>query len=90
MSAAAAAESRPGWDEDRPRVTPYTRRSTDDRDEAEQVITELYLPNQLDLSGGCAPLSREVTGLRLRAITVGRLTYGCRARLRTADAENFT
>ena len=31
----------------------------------------------------------EVTGLRLRALTVGRLTYGRRVRLRTADAENF-
>ncbi len=89
MGAAAGAESRPGQDEDRPRVAPYTRRSTDDRDEAEQVITELYLPNQLDLSGGCAPLSMEVTGLRLRALTVARLAYGRRVRLRTADAENF-
>jgi AraC-like DNA-binding protein len=31
----------------------------------------------------------EVTGLRLGALTAGRLTYGRRARLRTADAENF-
>ena len=90
MRAAAAVVSRgPARDEDRPPVTPYTRCSTDDRDEAEQVITELYLPNRLDLSRGCAPLGMEVTGLRLRALTVSRLTYGRRVRLRTADAENF-
>ena len=31
----------------------------------------------------------EVSGLRLGALTAGRLTYGRRVRLRTADAENF-
>jgi AraC-like DNA-binding protein len=70
-------------------VTPYTRRATDDRDEAEQIVTQLYLPNRLDLAGDSAPLGMEVTGLRLGALTASRLTYGRRARLRTADAENF-
>ncbi|RPF28534.1 AraC family transcriptional regulator [Georgenia muralis] len=66
-----------------------TRSATVDRDEAERIVGELYLPNRLDLSPGSAPLDMEVTGLRLGALTVGRLTYGRRVRLRTADAENF-
>jgi hypothetical protein len=89
MNASAAASRGPTRDETQPRVTPYIRRTTDDRDEAEQIITGLYLPNRLDLSRDGAPLAMEVTGLRLRALTVGRLTYGRRVRLRTADAENF-
>jgi AraC-like DNA-binding protein len=67
----------------------YTRRTTDDRDEAEQLISELYLPNRLDLSRGSAPLEMDLSGLRLGALTAGRLSYGRRLRLRTADAENF-
>lgn len=67
----------------------YLRRTTDDRDEAEQVIADLYLPNRLDLSEASAPLGMEVTGLRLGALTAGRLTFGRPVRLRTADAENF-
>ena len=70
-------------------MAPYTRRTTDDRDEAERIVSELYLPNRLDLSKGSAPLGMEVAGLRLGALTAGRLTYGRRVRLRTADAENF-
>jgi AraC-like DNA-binding protein len=78
-----------GSDESQPRAMPYTRRWTDDRDEAERIVTDLYLPNRLDLSEGSAALGMEMAGLRLRALTVGRLTYGRRVRLRTADAENF-
>lgn len=70
-------------------MTTYTRRTTDDRDEAERVIADLYLPHRLDLSTDPAPLGMEVTGLRLGALTVGRLTYGRQVRLRTVDAENF-
>ncbi len=72
-----------------PTQTSYTRRTTDDRDEAEQVLTDLYLPNRLDLDRSSAGLGMEVTGLRLGALTVGRLTYGRPVRLRTAEAENF-
>jgi AraC-like DNA-binding protein len=71
------------------RGIPHTRRTTDDRDEAERVISDLYLPNRLDLSRGSAPLGMEVTALRMGALTAGRLTYSRRVRLRTADAENF-
>jgi AraC-like DNA-binding protein len=52
-------------------------------------LTELYLPNRLDLSHGSAPLDMELTALRMGALTAGRLTYRRRVRLRTADAENF-
>lgn len=68
---------------------PYQRHATDDRDEAEKVITDLYLPNHLDLVTGPEPLEMEVTGLRVGALTAGRLTYGRRVQLRTVDASNF-
>ncbi|WP_091412076.1 AraC family transcriptional regulator [Friedmanniella luteola] len=68
---------------------PYTRRRTDDRDEAERILSDLYLPNRLDLSRSSAALGMEVAGLHLGALTVGRLTYGRPARVRTAEAENF-
>jgi len=89
MTTTAAAGRWPSRDENQSLVTPLTRRATDDRDEAEQIVTELYLPNWLDLSKGSAPLGMNVAGLRLGALTAGRLTYGRRVRLRTADAENF-
>lgn len=70
-------------------MTSRTQRTTADRDEAEQVITDLYLPNRLDLSGSRAPLRMALTGVRLGALTASRLTYGRPVRLRTAEAENF-
>jgi hypothetical protein len=89
MNTTAAAGRWAGGDANRPGVTPYIRRATKDRDEAEQIITELYLPIRLDISKGSAPLGMKVAGLRLGALTAGRLTYGRRVRLRTADAEHF-
>ena len=81
--------TRPSREENQTGRAHYTWRTTDDRDEAEKVVSELYLPNRLDLSKGSAPLVMEVAGLRLGALTAGRLSYGRRVRLRTADAENF-
>lgn len=89
MNTAAAAERGPGGRDHHSLVTPYTRRSTTDCDEAEQVISELFLPNRLDLTKGSGPLDMEVTGLRLGALTAGRLTYGRPVSLRTADADSF-
>jgi hypothetical protein len=89
MSATALGSRRAGRDESQPQVTTYTRHTTHDRDEAERVIADLYLPNRLDLSADSTPLGMEVTGLRLGALTAGRLTYGRPVHLRTADAENF-
>jgi AraC-like DNA-binding protein len=89
MNTTAAAGRWPSRHENQPRGTPFTRRATDDRHEAEQIVTELYLPNRLDLSKGSAPLGMNVATLRLGALTAGRLTYGRQVCLRTADAENF-
>ena len=52
------------------------------------MISELYLPNRLDLSRGSEPLGMQVAGLRLGALTAGRLTHGRPVPLRTADAED--
>lgn len=71
-----------------PDVVPYLRRRTSDRDEAEQVVTDLYLPNRLDLSEGSGSLGMDLSGLRIGALSVGLLSYGRRVRLRTADADN--
>ena len=88
MDTAATERGRTG-DENQQRAAPYTRRTTDDRDEAERVITELYLPNRLDLSKSSEPMGMQVTGLHLGALTAGRLTYGRPVQLRTADAEDL-
>jgi AraC-like DNA-binding protein len=79
----------PGPEEHRPAGTPYFRRTTNDPDEAEQIVTELYLPNRLDRFRGRAPLVMDVAGVRLGALTASRLTYGRPVRLRTVDAEDF-
>ncbi|MET4100257.1 AraC-like DNA-binding protein [Agrococcus sp. UYP10] len=70
-------------------MTTHTRRRTHDRDEAERIVTQLYLPHRLSLSGGPGALAMEVAGMGVGALTVGRIAYGRRAQLRTADAENF-
>ena len=85
----AAADRGPSGEELTQRRAPYTRHTTQDRDEAESVIADLYIPNRLELAAGPEPLGMEVTGLRLGALTAGRLTYGRRVHLRTAEATNF-
>ena len=89
MNTTAATGRWPSRPENQPWVTPFTRRATDDRHEAQQIVTELYLPNQFDLSKGSAPLAMNAAGLRMGALTAGRLTYGRQVCLRTADAEKF-
>jgi AraC-like DNA-binding protein len=89
MDAISTAGRRSDLKGRRSQGNPYLRRTTDDRDEAESVLTELFLPNWLDLSGDSGTLSMEVAGLRLGALTAGRLTYGRQVLLRTGDAENF-
>jgi AraC-like DNA-binding protein len=89
MNAVSGAAFGPSQADNQGLAPHYVRRATDDRDEAERVVGDLYLPNRLDLSGGSAHLGMEVAGLRLGALTAGRLTYGRRVRLRTAEAENF-
>ena len=46
-------------DEGQSSTEPRIRRATDDRDEAERIIGELYLPNRLDLSSGSGRLCME-------------------------------
>ena len=89
MDAVGAQGRGPTRGEAHQRSASRTRRTTNDRDEAEQVITELYLPNRLDLSSGPAPLALDVSALRMGALTAGRLTYRRRVRLRTAEADHF-
>jgi AraC-like DNA-binding protein len=60
-----------------------------DRDEAESIVAGLYLPNRVDLPRGADGVDMELTGFRLGAITVGRLTYGQDVRLTTEVASNF-
>jgi AraC-like DNA-binding protein len=56
---------------------------------AEAAVSDLYLPNRVELTGGSAPLDFRMTGLRVGALTAGRLTYGRAVRLTTGAAENF-
>ncbi|WGL51631.1 AraC family transcriptional regulator [Nocardioides sp. BP30] len=86
MSDPAAEKRPPSRDQTRPPSSITPRSTTDDSDEAERIITEVYLPNRLDLSGDTAPLRMELSGVRLGALTVGRLTYGRGLRQSTADA----
>jgi AraC-like DNA-binding protein len=60
-----------------------------DRDEAESIVAGLYLPNRVALPRGVDGVDMELTGFRLGAITVGRLTYGQDVRLTTEVASNF-
>jgi AraC-like DNA-binding protein len=85
----AAADREQSGDEKQHRGAPYIQRTTTDRDEAERLVTELYLPHRLDLDRGSEPLGMQVTRLQLGALTAGRLTYGRGVRLRTADAQDF-
>lgn len=89
MNALRAAVRGPEPEGSQLQAPPYTRSRTNDRDEAERIATELYLPNRLDLSDGSAPLCMDVADLRLPAMTAGRLTYGRHVQLRTAEAESF-
>lgn len=87
----SAAEGDGGHSGDMRRARPsgYVRSTATDRDEAEKVVTDLYLPHRLDLSGSSARLGMRLVGRRLGMLTVSRLTYGRSVLLRTADAENF-
>jgi AraC-like DNA-binding protein len=67
----------------------HVRRSTSDRDEAQDIVTRFYLPNRLHLTRFPDPLEMELSGLQLGSLTAGRLSYGRALRLQTADAQNF-
>lgn len=88
MSAAATGSGEPTSRWKRPGPPTPWRRTADDRDEAETLVGEFYLPNRLEVRETSAPLGMELTGLRLGSLTIGRLSYGRDVRLRTADAQN--
>ena len=71
------------------RRSPVTTVRTEDRDRAESVVAELYLPNHLHLGHGREPLDMRIAGVRLGGLTVGRLSYGRSAVLTTAEASDF-
>jgi AraC-like DNA-binding protein len=88
MRAAATRSGELGSASRRPRRAAHVRLRTDDRDEAETIVEDLYLPNRLELGEGPGALGMDLAGLRLAALTVGQLSYGREVRLRTADAQN--
>jgi AraC-like DNA-binding protein len=65
-------------------------RRTRDPDQAELLVSQLFLPHRLDLSAEPDPIDMELAGLRLGNLTAGRLTYGRRVRVVAAEpARNF-
>lgn len=71
------------------RRSPVTTARAQDRDHAESVVGELFLPNRLDLGRGSEPLDLHVAGIRLGGLTVGRLSYGRSVTVTTAEADDF-
>jgi AraC-like DNA-binding protein len=64
------------------------RKRTRDLDEAEQIVTEAYLPNRL-LKTTAGELDMELVSARLGEVTVGLLSYGQTIHLQTADTTRF-
>ncbi|MCW2792865.1 MAG: AraC-type DNA-binding protein [Nocardioides sp.] len=58
-------------------------------DEAEEILSRHYLSNRLHLRPGSRELEMEFAGLKIGAITAGRLSYGHGVRLVTEEATNF-
>ncbi|MDO9455381.1 AraC family transcriptional regulator [Nocardioides sp.] len=69
--------------------SPVTSAHTDDPDQAECVVGELFLPHRLDLGSRRESLDMRIAGLRLAGLTVGRLSYGRTASLTTVEADHF-
>jgi AraC-like DNA-binding protein len=61
---------------------------TEDLDEAEALITQAYLPNQLERLG-TGPLGFSLDVLRLDSATVGLVSFGSETRLRTVEATHY-
>jgi AraC-like DNA-binding protein len=73
----------------RSRSGPPSYRRATDKAEAEAVVSEVYLPNRLDLMDPDTSLDMELSGMRLGAVTVGRLSYGRDLRIVTGETQNF-
>jgi AraC-like DNA-binding protein len=68
---------------------PVTLAQATDPDEAEAVITDLFLPNRLELPPGTDGVAMNLAAARIGQATVGRLSYGRSIRLLTDDARHF-
>lgn len=71
------------------RRSPVITARAQDRDHAESVVGEVFLPNRLDLGHGREPLDMQIAGIRLGGLTVGRLSYGRSVTVTTAEADDF-
>lgn len=68
---------------------PQDYRRTSDKTEAEHVVSEVYLPNRIDLLDHDTVVDMELMGMRLGAVTAGRLSYGRNLRIVTSETRNF-
>ena len=67
------------------------RYETCDRDEAEQIVADLYLPNRLRLiTARSQPLRTELTGARFGEVTAGMLSFGSEVTVVGTDRPQFT
>jgi AraC-like DNA-binding protein len=64
-------------------------RQATDKAEAAQAISRIYLPIRLDLLDRATSLDMELAGIRLGAVTAGRLSFGRNLRIATGDAQNL-
>ncbi|MGO4255679.1 AraC family transcriptional regulator [Marmoricola sp. RAF53] len=87
MSSAQARPVKPHCLETSSEGRPH-HRQTRDFDEAQQIITEAYLPHRLLTTAG-AEIDMNLTSARLGDVTAGLLSYGQTVHLQTADATDF-
>jgi hypothetical protein len=64
------------------------RHRTKDRDEAQQIVSEIYMPHRLWLKAGSS-LSLDLVAALFGEITAGLVTYGTPARVSTEDTPEF-
>lgn len=64
------------------------RKTTHDPDEAEQIVTETYLPNRLLRVSGAA-IDMELVSTHLGEVTAGLLSYGRTIHLQTGETTQF-
>jgi AraC-like DNA-binding protein len=61
---------------------------THDKQEAERLLEEVYLPNRVEPLDS-ASIDMQLDAVKVGSTTVGRLSYGADARLTTADATHY-
>jgi AraC-like DNA-binding protein len=72
----------------RPPVRSHVRERATDPDAAEEIISRHYLRNRLRVPRS-AVLDMDLAGLKIGAVTAGRLSYGHAVRQVTEEAHNF-